>query len=820
MPLRPEDLRTGGALQGAVADSLLRLRAAADELAEGQRVGPWRVLDEIGRGGMAIVYRAERADGEYQQQVALKWMQAPSRSLEGEALFRRERQALADLRHPHIARLLDGGRNEQGRPWFAMEYIEGKPLDRHALAAGLDLRSRIALLLQVCEALAFAHGRGILHRDIKPSNVMVDADGKAHLLDFGIAQALGEEDGLARAAFTPGFASPEQIRGEPASVRSDVFQLGRLLAVTLAGSERERETMVLQGGDLLTRWIEGRVATPPPAIAPGALPRDLRAILDRAQAADPAERYASVPAFADDLRAFLDHRPVAARPRRPGYIVLRWMQRHPFASAASALMVVVLAALLLAFSQRLRAERDIAQRERDIAREQRDAAERARASAQAVLDFLNQDVLDAANPLRRTPGAPEVTVREALEGAEAQVDARFAGQPATRMAVLATLGNLRFEFGDYDTAEALYARALAASEGLPASDPARLRLLADRGALQITRQDFAAGAATYESLVALGRRTLGADHPSTLEWTLRLLEAQSRQGADPAQRDAFLALAERADRALGRPNRVAGEARLFVAHGFRAAGTPDAGADVAAQAREELAATLGEDHPTALKALAVLGHGLYSQGRDDEALAAMRQAYDLQRARFGPDVLDSMFLQNEYGFMLVNAGRLREAIPVLADLVERRAAYGGPQSLGVIAPLSNLGNAHLRLGELDAALVAIDRALAVFAAQAQPPPAMGSVLHRGRADVLREQRRYAEAERALDAGDGLAAALPAEDVRALALLGSRARLRHARGDLAGGRADLDAVISRLRVQVADDNPVLRPLLEARAAMDR
>ncbi len=820
MPLRPEDLRTGGALQGAVADSLLRLQAAADELAEGQRVGPWRVLDEIGRGGMAIVYRAERADGEYQQQVALKWMQAPSRSLEGEALFRRERQALADLRHPHIARLLDGGRNEQGRPWFAMEYIEGKPLDRHALAAGLDLRARIALLLQVCEALAFAHGRGILHRDIKPSNVMVDADGKAHLLDFGIAQALGEEDGLARAAFTPGFASPEQIRGEPASVRSDVFQLGRLLAVTLAGSERERETMVLQGGDLLTRWAEGKVAAPPPAIAPGALPRDLRAILDRAQAADPAERYASVPAFADDLRAFLDHRPVAARPRRPGYIVLRWMQRHPFATAASSLMLVVLAALLLAFSQRLRAERDVAQHERDLAREQRDVAERARAQAVAVVDFLNHDVLDAANPLRRAPGAPEVSVREALAGAEARVEARLAEQPATLMAVLATLGVLRYEFGDYDAAATLYDKALALGEAVPEDDPVRLGLLANRGALQVSRSDFAAGVETFEALVAIATRSKGADHADTLDWSLRLLEAKSRQGADPAQRDALLALAERADRVLGTPNRIAGEARLFVAHTYRAAGTPAAGAEVAAQAHAELAASVGVDHPSTLKALAVLGHGLFSQGRDDEALAAMRQAFDLQRARYGPDVLDSTFLQNEYGFMLVNAGRLREAVPVLADLVERRAAQGGPQSMGVIAPLSNLGNAHLRLGEFDAALAAIDRALAVFAVQAQPPPAMGAVLHRGRADVLREQRRFAEAERALDAGDALAAVLPAEDLRALALLASRARLRHARGDLAGGRADLDAVIARLRAQVADDNPTLRPLLEARAAMDR
>jgi eukaryotic-like serine/threonine-protein kinase len=773
--------------------------------------------DELGRGGMAVVYRA-RASPPPHRQVALKLLPLATRS-EGVERFRREQAILARLDHPRIAALIDAGSADDGSLWLAMSLVEGQPIDQWCRSRRLELRARVVLLLQVCEALAYAHAALSSIATSSPRTCWWMPSGQVRLLDFGIAQALGEEDGLARAAFTPGFASPEQIRGEPATVRSDVFQLGRLLAVTLAGSEAERETLVLHGGEALTRWVEGNGAAAPPAIAPGGLPRDLRAILDRAQAADPNDRYVSVPAFAEDLRAFLAHRPVSARPRRPGYVALRWIQRHPFAAAATAGVVLLLAALQMDFSERLRAERDIAQRERDVAREQRDAAELARARAQAVLDFLNQDVLDAANPLRRAPGAPEVTVREALAGAEAQVEARLAGQPATLMAVLATLGNLRFEFGDYDAAESLYARALAQAGEVREADPVRLRLLADRGALQITRQDFVEGAATFEALLVLGRRSLGEDHPDTLEWTLRLLEAQSRQGADAAQRDAFLALAEHADRALGRPNRVAGEARLFVAHGYRAAGTPDAGADIAAQAREDLAASLGADHPTALKALAVLGHGLYSQGRDDEALAAMRQAYELQRARFGPDVLDSTFLQNEYGFMLVNAGRLREAVPVLADLVERRAAQGGPQSMGVIAPLSNLGNAHLRLGELDAALVALDRALAVFAAQPQPPPAMGAVLHRGRADVLREQRRFTDAERALDAGDTLAAALPAEDVRALALLGSRARLRHAQGDFAGGRAGLDAVITRLRAQVADDNPVLRPLLEARAAMD-
>ncbi|MEO6687507.1 MAG: serine/threonine-protein kinase, partial [Dokdonella sp.] len=204
MPIDINDLRTGGALQGSVAASLLRSHDAVAELSSGARIGIYRVVRELGRGGMAIVYLAERADGEYEQQVALKWMLQAQPDATSEALFRRERQSLADLRHPHIARLLDGGRTDEGRPWFAMELIEGERLDLHCVQHALPQTQRLALFTQVCAAVAFAHARGVIHRDIKPSNVLVDADGSAKLLDFGIAQLLGQEDSLATNAYTPG----------------------------------------------------------------------------------------------------------------------------------------------------------------------------------------------------------------------------------------------------------------------------------------------------------------------------------------------------------------------------------------------------------------------------------------------------------------------------------------------------------------------------------------------------------------------------------------------------------------------------------------
>ena len=337
---------------------------------------------------MAIVYLAERADGEYEQQVALKWMQHAQADDAGAELFRRERQALADLRHPHIARLIDGGRGEDGRPWLAMDFVDGERLDRHCVRESLPLRERLALFLQVCAAVAHAHARGLIHRDIKPSNVLVDVAGGARLLDFGIAQLLGRDDGLASGAFTPGFASPEQARGEAVTVAGDVYQLGRLLASLACDDEQQQATLVAAQTTL------AQAAQGVPLDLPASLPRDLAAIVRKASATEPAMRYATADALADDVRAFLARRPVRARPRRPAYVAARYLQRHPLGVALAALVLALLVGGAAFFTVRLRAERDIANYQ-------------ARA-ATAVLEFLNNDLFDAANPSNRAPDAPDM----------------------------------------------------------------------------------------------------------------------------------------------------------------------------------------------------------------------------------------------------------------------------------------------------------------------------------------------------------------------------------------------------------------------------
>ncbi len=796
MPIDPNDLRTGGALQGAVAASLVRHRDAVAELAPGTRIGIYRVMHELARGGMAIVYLAERADGEYEQQVALKWMLQAQPDAASEALFRRERQALADLRHPHIARLLDGGRSDEGRPWFAMELIAGERLDMHCVQAELPVPQRLALFQQVCAAVAFAHARGVIHRDIKPSNVMVDSDGSAKLLDFGIAQLLGQDDHLAARAYTPGFASPEQVRGEPLTVASDVYQLGRLLASLLSVDAAEQAAVTVPVSSLPT--LDDAWTLPLPRHAGP----DLVAILRLATATDPMHRYATADALASDVQAYLEKRPVVAQRRSAGYVSWRYIQRHPLAVAASTLVIVAVILGTLLFAHRLRVERD--------------AANYQARAATAVLDFLNQDLLDAANPKNRVPNAPDMTVREALRVAEASVDRRFGSQPEIAVSVLTTLAELQYQFGEFDAAFALIDRATV-MPGFRADSPEGLHARAERGIILTTVNRFDEAEPLLVDVVADAERVLGREHQKTLEYTLRLVENSERRNPDMSQAPRLAELRDRANAALGQPNAIAGEADYLISDDARMLGTPLRGAAEARRALATLTAVHGPDHPATLKAKVTVAAVQFAEGQVDAALDSLREAHRSQVSRYGPDVLDALYMQNELGLQLIYAERYAEAQTVINDLLARRERVQGMQSEQLIPALSNLGNVYLRQGQPADALASFERCAAIIAAIPNTPRYMMASVRRGQADALRELGRFAEAETALNAGDAAAAELATGDLRRFTLQGSRARLLIARGQTEEGLRLLDSTIVTMRTQVGDTHPYLKPLLAAAAA---
>jgi len=358
-------------LRGSV-ESLLALEEKAGELfdsaaapggawqaeaATPEAIGPYRVVREIGRGGMGVVYLAERADGQFRKLAAVKLITASHPDVQTGLRFQRERQILAQLEHPGIARLLDGGATAGGQPYFIMEYVDGLPLLEYCRRGALTVSSRLRLFLQVAEAVGYAHRRLIVHRDLKPGNILVTGEGQAKLLDFGLAQMTGGVgDAITQAGpapMTPAYASPEQIRGESYTVAGDVYSLGVILFELLAGRRPYASTTSYlelaraicdEPAPRLTEAVDG--ARPDSAGLRRRLRGDLENIVAKALEKDPRRRYATVDELAADVRRFLEGRPVAARQPTWRYRAARLAARHRMAAAASVLAL----ALILGFA--------------------------------------------------------------------------------------------------------------------------------------------------------------------------------------------------------------------------------------------------------------------------------------------------------------------------------------------------------------------------------------------------------------------------------------------------------------------------------------
>ncbi|HTV03076.1 MAG TPA: serine/threonine-protein kinase, partial [Luteitalea sp.] len=389
------------------------LRAAVPP---GTRVGVYEIVRELGRGGMGTVLLARRADGQYHHDVALKMVRRTLSAPELETRFRRERQILASLAHANIARLLDGGVTAEGEPYLVMEYVDGEPLLAFAARQSLDARARVALVLRVCRAVGYAHSRLVVHRDIKPSNILVTADGEPKLVDFGLAKILDETLADAQGhtltafrAFTPAYASPEQITGHEVSTATDVYALGVVLYELLTGAPPfdfagSRITDILRvietvdparPSDALRSRDGGR-----PPIAPDQLAGDLDNIILTAIQRVPEQRYESVTALAADLERYLEGRPVLARTQTWRYRAGKFVRRHALAVAVSVLVTAALVATLV-----------FALWQAGVARQERD---RAAQRFNDVRRLANALLFDIGPRVERLPGATDA--RQALLG--------------------------------------------------------------------------------------------------------------------------------------------------------------------------------------------------------------------------------------------------------------------------------------------------------------------------------------------------------------------------------------------------------------------
>jgi tetratricopeptide (TPR) repeat protein/predicted Ser/Thr protein kinase len=493
---------------------------------DGQRIGAWRVVRRIGRGGMGTVFLVKRADGQYEQRGALKLVHANAAAADAHQRFARERRILASLDHANIARLLDGGQTEDGRLYFVMEYVEGRPIDRFCDGTRATIDRRLELFQEVCAGVQHAHDRLVVHRDLKPSNILVTDTGDVKLLDFGIAKLLSPDASAPETRLlTPEYASPEQWRGEPVAIASDVYQLGLLLyelltgqpAQTLTGeTPRSFERIVCEATPPLpsararaagaaTRAAR-RVSAPRLARA---LSGDLDTIILFALRKEPARRYASARDLADDVRRHREGRPVRARGDAAGYRMAKFVGRHRVAVAIAAMALVAITVAMVFI-----------------------AGERWRTAREATYAERVEDMLVELFSLPQ-PGAREGPPRAKhyVDQAVTLVRTQFHGQPERQGRLLGQLGRAYSALGHYETAIGVLRQAVALRE-TPAGtrQPGLAQALEWLGQVEIYAGQYEQAEATLRRALAIRQAENGVTAASTTSSMLELGDLLHTQG--------------------------------------------------------------------------------------------------------------------------------------------------------------------------------------------------------------------------------------------------------------------------------------------------
>jgi serine/threonine-protein kinase len=762
-----------------------------------------------------------RADGAYEQQAALKLLSATADQGAARARFLQERQILARLEHPAIARLLDGGVAPDGRPWLALERVDGLTLTAWADARRLAIGERVRLFLAVLGAVAFAHRNLVVHRDLKPSNILVTPAGEVKLLDFGIAKLLDRTDEGERTLFggplTPQYAAPEQVTGGAITTATDVYALGLVLYELLSGGRPYRVA-----GDSALAMERAILATdprPPSAAVAGneavaaarassperlahRLTGDLDAIVGKALEKQPAARYPSAEALARDLESHLAGRPIAARPATRAGRALKFARRHRVGVAATMALATALLAGLFALGYALLQSR---------AR----LAEARR--AEAIQGFL-LELFSEIDPERAR--GREVPLREVVDRGAARLASELRDQPRARAELLLTLGTVYRRLAHYREAERLLDEALAlARREYGERSPEAGRALVALGDLDYWRDDYPRALDRHREALAI---FTAAGTPSRSE----AAATRFNVGTTLRQLGRFEEALDEERHALEIERELHGEASLEVAeiaaglaltlHGLNRDEEAIPFAEAALVTRRKL---LPADHPRIADALEALGLARMGIAETTASVAALEESLAIRRRVHGPDhpaVLETM---NSLASALEAGGRFDEALVVreAAMPLARRILPAGSDSRGVQA--NNYAFLNFRLRRFAAAAAGFAEAAAIWRVTAGERSTRVATVRNNLGFALLELGRPAEAERevaaALAIREELLGAESAEVAQSLRIL---ALARLALGERAAARADLDRSVALSRRVYAERHPRLAEALASRARL--
>jgi serine/threonine protein kinase/Tfp pilus assembly protein PilF len=699
----------------------------------GDRIGPYRVLRTLGVGGMGEVYLAERADAQFEQQVAIKVVHGGALAVSMHSRLKLERQILAQLDHPNIAHLLDGGALPDGSAYIVMEYIDGEAIDVFCDLHCLDIKARLKLFQTVCAAVHYAHQNLIVHRDLKPSNILVTGAGVPKLLDFGIAKLLDDRQAARHTLavtqadiriMTPDHASPEQVRGQAITTSSDVYVLGVLLYKLLCGtspffissmrlSEIERAicekdpvppSQMVSAEDLPeSKMIAESRGTSAKRLR-RALDGDLNTIVLMAMRKEPERRYGSAEQMASDIQRFLEGKPVIARRDTMSYRTSKFVKRHWLpVSAAAAATFMIIAFSVTTYEQSVRIAA-----ERDHAAQQRERAEHERARAEEVSSFL-VNLFKLSDPGENRGN--QVTARELLDSGAKRLRVGLQDQPATKAALLSTVGTVYDSLGQYQDALPLLDESLKLQA--QAQDRSRVDTLLELGRARIGAGDLPGAEAPLQEALHTAQRDAGATSVQTGHslWSLGMLRFE--QGRNAEAKDLYirsLRILEDSQAPQTDVSAVLSDlAKVYVLEQqwVLAKQTHERALEIDRR-------VLGDDHPRVAFRLENLA--IVAQNMGDLKLAETLYVDALKRQEhiYGDRHPEIAVVKGNYGLLLQREGRLAEAEPLLRTALEIKLSLYGPSHFMVGYSRVSLAILLHDKGDLAASESEFRQALAIY----------------------------------------------------------------------------------------------------------